>query len=93
MPTTDAIASGVVGNATTDGPALFLHSRLFNTNGHAVAFRKPRLIVFRLMDALTVRAPDRVSRRRQRQFKFDQKFLIKKFHGGRVNPTLEIKLT
>ena len=51
MPTADAIASGVVGNATTDGPALFLYSRLFNTNGHAVAFGKPRLIFFRLMDA------------------------------------------
>ena len=35
MPTADAIASGVVGNATTDGPALFLYSRLFNANGHA----------------------------------------------------------
>jgi hypothetical protein len=47
VPTADAIASGVVGNATTDGPALFLYSRLFNANGHAVAFRKPRLIFFR----------------------------------------------
>ena len=68
VPTADAIASGVVGNATTDGPASFLYSRFVRPippNPTArTAGTRPRLVcriltslpfrLFRLLNALTL---------------------------------------